>query len=154
MYVPLEICCCYHVQVSIMGHSMGGHGCLTIALKNPDMYTSVSAFAPICNPMNVPWGKKAFKGYLGDDESAWREYDATELAKSYNGPPLDVLIDTGSNDEFLENQLTPKAFEHAAKEKLRLQSNIRDGYDHSYFFIASYIGDHIAFHAERLHKKA
>merc|ERR1711972_1059231 len=104
---------------SISGHSMGGHGALTIALKNPDKYTSVSAFAPICNPMNVPWGTKALSLYLGDDREAWKQYDATELIKSYKGRDLHILCDQGTDDNFLKgdvNQLQPLNFIAAAQE--------------------------------------
>jgi S-formylglutathione hydrolase len=139
------------MQASIMGHSMGGHGALTIALKTPSMYKSVSAFAPICNPSQVPWGKKAFSGYLGESNTeAWKEYDATELVSSYSGPKLDVLIDTGTEDEFLQGQLHPWAFVEAAAGKLNLTSNMREGYDHSYFFISTFVPSHIEFHAKYL----
>lgn len=136
----------------IMGHSMGGHGALTIAIKNPTLFKSVSAFSPICNPSQVPWGKKAFSGYLGLDESTWKQYDATELVKECTGlEKLDILIDTGTDDEFLKEQLHPWAFEEAAAEKaLNLKSHMRVGYDHSYFFIASFVSDHVEFHAKRL----
>ena len=138
-------------NASIMGHSMGGHGALTIALKNPSAYKSVSAFAPICNPTQVPWGKKAFEGYLGtENQEAWKEYDATELVKGYTGPALDVLIDTGTDDEFLKEQLHPWTFEEAAAGKLNLKSNLRVGYDHSYYFISTFVEDHIRFHVKRL----
>ena len=137
-------------NASITGHSMGGHGALTLALRNPTMFKSVSAFAPICNPSQVPWGRKAFTGYLGKNEEDWKRYDATELAASYKGPALDVLIDTGTDDAFLKEQLHPWAFEEAAAEKLQLKSKLRVGYDHSYFFIASFVAEHIHFHAKRL----
>jgi S-formylglutathione hydrolase len=138
---------------SIMGHSMGGHGALTLALKNPFKFRSVSAFAPICNPTRVPWGQKAFSGYLGDDnKESWKEYDATELALKFQGdncPSVPILMDTGTNDEFLKTQLHPWAFEEAAKKtgKINLESRMQEGYDHSYFFIASFIEDHVQFHA-------
>lgn len=103
-------------RVSISGHSMGGHGALTLFLKNPGMYKSVSAFAPICNPMNCPWGEKAFKGYLGEDRKSWEKHDATELVKGWKGN-LDVLIDVGTGDNFYkQNQLLPENFAKAAKE--------------------------------------
>lgn len=138
-------------NASIMGHSMGGHGALTIALKNPAAYKSVSAFAPICNPTQVPWGHKAFAGYLGEGwEAAAEQHDATLLAKRYNGPQLPVLMDTGTDDEFLKTQLHPWAFEEAARGKLAVQSRMQEGYDHSYFTIATFIDDHIAFHAKHL----
>jgi S-formylglutathione hydrolase len=136
---------------SIMGHSMGGHGALTLALKNPSKFHSVSAFAPICNPINAPWGQKAFSGYLGEeDKESWKRYDATELLKDYVGPKLPVLMDTGTADDFLESQLQPWAFEKAAAGKLELVSNMREGYDHSYYFIATFMEDHVAFHAKAL----
>ncbi|MDP4796487.1 MAG: S-formylglutathione hydrolase [Rhodospirillales bacterium] len=135
----------------IMGHSMGGHGALTIALKNPGTYASVSAFSPIVAPSQVPWGEKAFAGYLGDDRAAWAEHDATALVaagKRFNG---DILIDQGAADNFLKGQLKPELFVAACKAAgqplmLRMQS----GYDHSYFFIASFIEDHLRHHAAAL----
>lgn len=115
------------------------------------MFQSVSAFAPICNPCQVPWGKKAFSGYLGEaDTEGWKQYDATELASSYSGPKLDVLIDTGTEDEFLQRELHPWAFAEAATGKLNLTLNMREGYDHSYFFIATFVHSHIEFHAKHL----
>ncbi|TMN20158.1 S-formylglutathione hydrolase [Pseudoxanthomonas sp. X-1] len=135
---------------SIFGHSMGGHGALAIALRNPQRYRSVSAFSPIVAPTQVPWGQKAFAAYLGDDREAWKAYDATELVKS-SAPRLPLLIDQGDADEFLEGQLKPQLFAQAAAEvgypiTLRMQP----GYDHSYYFMASFIGEHIAFHAAAL----
>lgn len=134
-------------QQSIMGHSMGGHGALVIGLRNPGRYCSVSAFAPICAPMRCPWGQKAFSNYLGDDQLAWRAYDATELiAKAEKKVPL--LVDQGESDEFLQEQLQPACLEQACRDrKYPLAIHYRSGYDHSYFFIASFIGEHIAFHA-------
>lgn len=141
-------------KVAIMGHSMGGHGALTIALKNPGVYASCSAFAPICNPTTVPWGEKAFKGYLGDDVEAWKEYDACELVKKYKGPDLNMYVDQGTGDNFYSgdvNQLQPAALEAACKEAgMSLTMNYREGYDHSYFFMASFIDDHIAHHVKYL----
>lgn len=132
---------------SIMGHSMGGHGAITIALKNPDKYRSVSAFAPIVSPMNCPWGVKAFKNYLGDDESSWAEYDSVELMKRAT-QPIPMLIDQGAADEFLEAQLKPSLLvETANRTGFPLSFNQRDGYDHSYFFISSFIDKHLHFHA-------
>lgn len=101
-----------------MGHSMGGHGALTLFLKNSSTYKSVSAFAPICNPIKVQWGQKAFSGYLGKDEASWKQYDATELVKQYSGPSVPVLIDIGTDDNFKDKQLTPDAFVKAAQGKL------------------------------------
>lgn len=138
-------------RAAIMGHSMGGHGALTIALKQPTAYCSVSAFAPICNPTQVPWGQKAFAGYLGEGwQQAAAQYDATELVRGYSGPQLPVLMDIGTDDEFLQAQLHPGAFEEAAAGKLQLTSRMQPGYDHSYFTIATFIDDHIAFHAKHL----
>ena len=120
------ICRCYlWMQAAIMGHSMGGHGALTIGLKNPTKYASISAFAPISNPTNVPWGQKAFKGYLGDDKSEWSQYDATELAKAYDGPKVDILIDQGTSDNFLKEQLDPAAFKSAAEGNSKLNLQLR-----------------------------
>lgn len=137
-------------RVSISGHSMGGHGALTIGLKNPAMYKSVSAFSPIVAPTQCPWGHKAFSGYLGDDQSAWRNYDATELVKEQQLSG-EILVDQGSADEFLEEQLKPQFFEQAcAAAGQALKLRMQDGYDHSYFFVASFIEDHLRFHAQAL----
>lgn len=134
----------------ISGHSMGGHGALTLAFKHPGRYRSVSAFSPIVAPSQVPWGEKAFSAYLGDDRDAWKQHDAVALI-AHAQERLPVLIDQGGGDEFLEGQLKPQLFEQAAQAAgypitLRLQP----GYDHSYYFIASFIGDHIAHHARAL----
>lgn len=138
---------------SIMGHSMGGHGALTISLKNPSKYKSVSAFAPICNPTQVPWGQKAFTGYLGSsNKDEWKQYDAVELLKDYHGPRIPVLMDTGADDDFLQAQLHPWKLEEAAAGKLDLVSRMQAGYDHSYFTIATFIDDHLEHHAEHLIK--
>ena len=135
---------------SIFGHSMGGHGALSIALKNPDQYKSVSAFAPIVSPMNCPWGCKAFKSYLGEDVSTWQEYDSAALiAKATTHLPM--LVDQGTADEFLNNQLKPELLlEAAEKAGYPLQFIEREGYDHSYFFIASFIEEHLRFHEKIL----
>eukprot|EP00245_Coleochaete_scutata_P005695 TRINITY_DN19432_c0_g1_i1.p1 TRINITY_DN19432_c0_g1~~TRINITY_DN19432_c0_g1_i1.p1 ORF type:complete len:377 (-),score=61.04 TRINITY_DN19432_c0_g1_i1:211-1341(-) len=140
-------------QSSIMGHSMGGHGALVVALKNPGKYKAVSAFSPICNPMECPWGVKAFTGYLGDDKESWAEYDATVLVKKYRGPKLDILIDQGDKDNFyIQKQLLPEHFQHACEEAgLPLTLRFQGGYDHSYFFISSFIDDHISLHAKAFH---
>lgn len=141
---------------SIFGHSMGGHGALTIGLKNPDKYVSVSAFAPICNPVNCPWGQKAFKLYLGEDQAAWKQYDATELIKAYNGRDLHILCDQGGSDNFLVgdvNQLQPLAFQQACLEaKKPVTFRMQAGYDHSYYFISTFVGEHLAHHAKFLHQ--
>ena len=135
---------------SISGHSMGGHGALIAALKNPGLYKSVSAFAPIANPGECPWGQKAFSGYLGDDRTAWEEWDATMLIPAAR-ERLPLLVDQGTADEFLDSQLNPDALADAC-EKVHHHINLRmhRGYDHSYFFIASFIDDHLEHHAEAL----
>ena len=135
---------------AISGHSMGGHGALVIALRNPGRYRSVSAFSPIVAPTQVPWGEKAFAAYLGPDRDAWKQYDATELVKTAS-EKLPLLIDQGQADEFLDGQLKPWLLKDAADAAghpvvLRMQP----GYDHSYYFIASFIGEHIAHHAAAL----
>ncbi|MBK6740247.1 MAG: S-formylglutathione hydrolase [Haliea sp.] len=134
----------------IFGHSMGGHGALTIALKNPARFRSVSAFAPICSPLQCPWGEKALGNYLGTDRQVWRDYDTTELVRAAKHR-LPVLIDQGEADNFLAQQLKPELLEQACAD-VNYPMTIRRqaGYDHSYFFIASFIGEHIAFHAQYL----
>jgi S-formylglutathione hydrolase len=137
-------------RTSISGHSMGGHGALTIALKNPDSYKSVSAFAPIVAPMHCPWGQKALTGYLCDDQEAWKEYDACELVQQAQLSG-EILIDQGAADDFLEEQLKPELFAAACKQSgQKLKLRMQPGYDHSYFFIASFIDDHLRFHAAAL----
>ena len=134
----------------ITGHSMGGHGALTMALRNPGRFKAVSAFAPIASPMNCPWGEKALSNYLGTDRSAWREYDACALIESGARVP-DLLVDQGTADGFLDNQLKPQLLEEAcAKAGQPLTLRRQEGYDHSYFFIATFIEDHLLWHAERL----
>lgn len=138
-------------KFSIMGHSMGGHGALTLGLKNPEVFQSVSAFSPIVNPMQCPWGKKAFKGYLGENEESWKAYDTCELLKSGQTRKDTLLVDQGTADEFLENELLSSHLEKVAKEcGQQLTLNYREGYDHSYYFIQSFIRDHIEFHAKAL----
>ncbi|KAL8349543.1 hypothetical protein RB601_001757 [Gaeumannomyces tritici] len=125
--------------ISITGHSMGGHGALTLYLKNPGMYRSASAFAPIANPTRCPWGEKAFAGYLGDDREAWKRHDATELVKGWKGGDLKMLIDVGTGDNFYkQKQLLPENFEQAVKEAGHTGLNLRyqEDYDHSYYFMA------------------
>src|SRR5690625_2344772 len=140
-----------HSRCSIFGHSMGGHGALVIALRNPGRYRSVSAFAPIVAPSQVPWGEKAFSAYLGDDREAWKQYDTVELVKQGTAEKLPLLIDQGGDDEFLEGQLKPELLREAAEASGHpLQLRMQPGYDHSYYFIASFIGDHIAHHAAAL----
>jgi S-formylglutathione hydrolase len=140
-------------RIGISGHSMGGHGALTLALRHPQTFRSVSAFAPIVAPAQVPWGRKAFTAYLGADEGAWAVHDATALmaADAAHGVFDDILIDQGTADSFLAEQLKPELFVQACeaagqKVTLRMQA----GYDHSYFFITSFIADHVAWHAARL----
>jgi S-formylglutathione hydrolase len=134
----------------IMGHSMGGHGALTIAFRNRDRYRSASAFAPIAAPMRCPWGEKAFTGYLGSSRERWRAHDATELVagltEASNGPP--ILVDQGLADQFLENQLHPELLEAAcARVGYPLTLRRHAGYDHGYYFIATFIEDHLRHHA-------
>ena len=134
----------------VFGHSMGGHGALVIALRNPQSYRSVSAFAPICNPVAVPWGEKAFGNYLGPDRKGWAAWDASLLMRDRPFPDS-ILVDQGLTDQFLAAQLRPEALESAAAaagQKLLLRRH--EGYDHSYWFIQSFVADHIAWHAERL----
>ena len=136
---------------AISGHSMGGHGALMIALKNPGRYRSVSAFSPIVAPSQVPWGEKAFGAYLGDDREAWKQYDTVELVKQGAAEKLPLLIDQGDADEFLEGQLKPQLLRAAAEAAGHpLELRMQPGYDHSYYFISSFIGDHIAHHAKAL----
>ncbi len=135
---------------SISGHSMGGHGALVLGMRNPEKYSSISAFSPICNPSDCGWGKKAFTGYLGDDQKAWEQYDASILMQaSQSRTP--ILVDQGLDDNFLSQQLKPGMLELSAKAKnypLTLQQH--EGYDHSYFFIASFIEQHLRFHWKHL----
>ena len=137
-------------KTGIFGHSMGGHGALSIAIKNPELFKSVSAFAPICSPTKVGWGENAFAIYLGDQQSKWLEYDATELILN-RGWHSDILIDQGLDDEYLEQYLKPELLQEACKQKnVPIQLRQHEGYDHSYFFIASFIEDHLRWHDERL----
>jgi S-formylglutathione hydrolase len=140
-------------RFGIFGHSMGGHGALTIGLRNPDLYRSISAFAPICNPMNCPWGTKALGNYLGDNSSAWSEYDATEivLAGNYGSPQNLIRIDQGLADEFLERELSTDKFEQACKEsELAIDIHRHVGHGHGYYFISTFIDDHLQHHAKYL----
>lgn len=135
---------------AISGHSMGGHGALVVALRNPDRYVSASAFSPISNPSTCPWGQKAFMAYLGEDRDTWSDYDASELLQ-ISASELPILVDQGDADDFMEQQLKPKALTAAAQiSKHPLELRIQPGYDHSYFFVASFIDDHLRFHAEHL----
>lgn len=134
----------------ITGHSMGGHGALTVALRNPGRFASVSAFAPIVAPSQVPWGEKALGGYLGDDRDSWRQHDSVALIE--DGARLDeLLIDVGTADPFLETELKPELLRQACEGAgIALQLNLREGYDHSYYFISTFMPAHLAWHAERL----
>ncbi|MDZ3836342.1 MAG: S-formylglutathione hydrolase [Rhodospirillales bacterium] len=137
-------------RLGLFGHSMGGHGALTLAFRSPGRYRSLSAFAPIIAPSRVPWGRKAFAGYLGADEAAWLEHDACALAgrTSWRRP---ILVDQGTGDEFLETQLCPELFEAACADAgIPLTLRRQPGYDHSYYFIASFMADHLRHHAEQL----
>lgn len=139
-------------RASIFGHSMGGHGALTIALKNPGKFKSVSAFSPICAPTQCPWGEKALGNYLGPDKQTWQDYDTVALvAKAKASEHVPVLVDQGDADDFLVAQLkTPLLVEAASKAAYPMDIRMQEGFDHSYFFIASFMGEHIKFHAENL----
>ena len=137
---------------SISGHSMGGHGALTIAMLNPERYSAMSAFSPISNPMNCPWGQKAFTAYLGKDKTNWLKHDASELMKQAS-QFVPGKVDQGTADDFLIEQLKPEMLAAAAKiNNYPLEMNFHDGYDHSYYFIASFIEEHLRFHADHLRK--
>ena len=135
---------------AISGHSMGGHGALTIGLRNPDNFRSISAFSPIVSPLNCPWGEKALTGYIGPDKADWRQYDACALIE--DGARADaLLVEQGTADQFLAEQLKPGLLAEACgKANIPLTLNMRDGYDHSYYFISSFLADHVAWHAARL----
>jgi len=138
-------------RAGIAGHSMGGHGALTIGLKNPERFKSISAFSPIVSPMRCPWGEKALAGYLGADRAAWADYDATALVaqRGWKGGP--ILVDQGTKDQFLETQLKPELLRAACDQAgVRLQLRMQEGYDHSYYFIATFIEDHLRHHAGQL----
>lgn len=139
-------------RCAITGHSMGGHGALTLALKNPGRYTSVSAFAPIVNPAEVPWGQKAFSHYLGDNKADWLAWDSCALMMASDvKDAIPTLIDQGDNDQFLADQLQPARLAEAARQKdWPMTLRIQPGYDHSYYFIATFIEDHLRFHAAHL----
>lgn len=135
----------------ITGHSMGGHGALTLALKNPKRFKSVSAFSPICSPIECPWGQKVLPGYLGKSLAAWRRYDACALLADDGPIDAEILVDQGLADDFLESQLKPELLEATAEASgQKVTVRRQAGYDHSYFFIASFIEDHLRFHSERL----
>ncbi len=142
-----------HGRVGLSGHSMGGHGALTLALRHPHRYASVSAFSPIANPSACPWGEKAFGAYLGAARDRWLEHDASVLL-ARQPAPWPILVDVGTDDPFLDEQLRPDSLESAAAQSgSTLQLNRRAGYDHSYFFVASFIDAHLAFHAHALHQR-
>ena len=137
-------------RIGISGHSMGGHGAISLHLKNPELFKTCSAFAPITSPIQVPWGHKAFTGYLGTDESTWVHYDSTHLVK--NSPSrAHILIDQGTDDNFLAEQLRPEIFEATCEQSGQdLTLRLQEGYDHSYYFIATFIEDHLRHHASYL----
>ena len=139
-------------RCGIFGHSMGGHGALVLALRNPALFRSVSAFAPIAAPMQAPWGEKAFTGYLGPDQDRWRAYDASALMASRQQPfPKGILIDQGEADQFLAGQLYPEVFAAACERAGQpLELRRHDGYDHGYYFISTFIADHLRFHKRQL----
>ncbi len=138
-------------RAGIFGHSMGGHGALTLAIKNPRLYRSVSALAPLTAPMQSPWGRKSFSGYLGTDKEIWKNYDACELIKTKGWPHSTILIDQGTADTFLKEQLKPELFQAACLDAgVNINLRMREGYDHSYYFIASFIEEHLQFHAAQL----
>jgi S-formylglutathione hydrolase len=140
------------LRQSMTGHSMGGHGALTLALRNPDRFRSVSAFAPIVAPSQVPWGEKALGGYLGNDHSAWAEHDAVALIGRGARVP-DILVDQGTSDSFLERELKPELLAEACERaSIPLTLRMQEGYDHSYYFIATFMEDHLRWHGERLRK--
>jgi S-formylglutathione hydrolase len=135
---------------SVSGHSMGGHGALIVALKNPGMFRSVSAFAPICAPMDCPWGQKAFTHYLGEDRSAWEAWDATRLVRR-GGHDIALMVDQGDADEWLEEQLKPGLLREACEQADQtLTLRMQPGYDHGYFFVSTFIGEHLAWHGAYL----
>jgi len=134
----------------VTGHSMGGHGALTLGLRNPGRFRSISAFSPIVAPSQVPWGQKALTGYLGEDRAAWRRYDAVALIEDGARVP-ELLVDTGTADQFLEVQLKPELLEAACRDAgIALTQRLQPGYDHSYYFVSTFLGEHVAWHAERL----
>ena len=138
-------------RVGIFGHSMGGHGALVIALRNPGVYRSVSAFAPIASTSRSPWGEKALSRYLGEDRASWRDYDAAVLVRERGWPGPAILVDQGMSDAFLETQLKPQLLQEACAEAgVPLRLRMQEGYDHSYYFIATFIEDHLRFHATQI----
>src|ERR1700736_1361563 len=152
--VPTTVAASFPIDPSragIFGHSMGGHGALTIALKNPEHYKSVSAFAPVASTTRCPWGEKALTGYLGPDNAAWQQYDATALIveRGWGGPP--ILVDQGTDDTFLETQLKTELLREACEHAgVGLNLRMQEGFDHSYFFISTFMEDHLRFHTKNL----
>jgi S-formylglutathione hydrolase len=139
------------MRVGISGHSMGGHGALTIGFRNPSLFRTLSAFSPICAPTLCPWGEKALTGYLGGDRAQWAKYDATQLIAEIGWSGPEILVDQGEADEFLESQLKPDLLvEAAARGDVPLRLRRRAGYDHSYFFISTFIASHLEHHARYL----
>jgi S-formylglutathione hydrolase len=139
-----------HKRLGIFGHSMGGHGALTMALRSPDKFRSVSAFSPICSPINSPWGEKALSGYLGEDPSIWRDYDACSLIND-GAQVSSILVDQGTDDSFLNEQLKPDLLDLACSTAgIDLTLRMQPGFDHSYYFIASFMEDHLRWHSDRL----
>ncbi|MEL6369564.1 MAG: S-formylglutathione hydrolase [Pseudomonadota bacterium] len=137
-------------RLGLTGHSMGGHGALTIGLKNPDRFKSVSALAPIASPINCPWGQNALPRYIGDNKGVWRQYDACALIEDGHRVP-EIMVDQGLNDEFMNSQLKPDLLERACSDHGQsLQMRYQEGYDHSYFFISSFLGDHLHWAADHL----
>lgn len=137
-------------RLGVTGHSMGGHGALTLAMKNPDIFKSLSAFSPISSPMNCGWGQKALAGYLGDNVAKWAAYDACTLIDT-KGWDKDILVDQGGADAFLDTELLPDMLVNACRNKgIDLNIRLQEGYDHSYYFVSTFMGDHIAWHAARL----
>ncbi|MEZ5520172.1 MAG: S-formylglutathione hydrolase [Dokdonella sp.] len=153
--LPALVAANFNVDIErsgLCGHSMGGHGALTLALRNPGMYRSLSAFAPIVAPCQVPWGQKAFSRYLGDNREAWRRHDSVELIRSGHRFDGSILVDQGDADGFLEAQLRPELLRQACAESGQpLELRLQPGYDHSYWFIQSFIADHLQHHARALH---
>ena len=138
-------------RAGIFGHSMGGHGALTIGLKNPDKFKTISAFAPIVSPTRCPWGEKALTGYLGNDRGSWADYDATLLVQKLGWSGAPILVDQGANDPYLSEQLKPELLEAACTTAgVALNLRRQPGYDHSYFFISTFVEDHLRYHAEHL----
>ncbi|MDO9433735.1 MAG: S-formylglutathione hydrolase [Phenylobacterium sp.] len=135
----------------VFGHSMGGHGALTLTLRYPELFKTVSAFSPICSPTRCAWGQKAFAAYLGSDEAAWREHDAALLIEAGRARVSEILVDQGTADNFLAEQLKPELLKAACETAgVALTLRMQEGYDHSYFFISSFVADHVAWHAQRL----